>query len=207
MSDAHVLRKLIPSALATWGVAFFSLAVIVAGNAHDLLARYGLISSTTIVHNQLKHGVSGGLVKLDSFTFTDTVVNFMLWGVVGLVSFSVFQSILRASKYIKYEEEVGSNEYVHPASFKRDNYWSSILLDALFSFLLLALFVGGAILYVLKVYPYGIRHTGLLLLDTRLAHIKDFVLGALAIFVSSYVLFIVLQLVIRHHQASEIEEL
>lgn len=196
-------RAIVPSRLETWGVAFFSLVFVLLGSAHDLLQRYGLISSSHVVHDQLSKGVGQGLQKLDSYSFTQNATTFVVWGLVGLVSFSIFQTVWRASQRLKYEQEVSSNEYIHPANFNRQNYWRTIVVDLGLSLVFTALLLVSLGFYALRALPYATHHVGRFLLQLNLGNLKDLALGLVVGFASTYVLYVVWKISVWHHRASQ----
>lgn len=196
------IRSFIPSSTETGGVAFVALLVVLLGNAKDLLNHYGLASSSKVVQAHIGSKVGDGLGKLDHFSLTTSVVTFAIWGVVGLIAFSVLQAALRVSGEVKYEEEVSSNQYVHPAGFSRQGFWRQIVISALISFGLLLLLAVVAVLYLVYFLPHGFTYARRFLLNASLLGVGDLLLGLLIVSVGTYILYFCLKLVIWHHRAA-----
>ena len=194
--------RIIPTRIETLGVAFFSLVFLLLGNAHDLLQRYGLISSSQIVHDQLGKGVGQGLQKLDSYSFTQNATTFIVWGLVGLISFSIFQTIWRASQRLKYQQEVSSNQYIHPANFNRHSYWRSISMDLGLSLIFTALLLTGLAVYLLRALPYATHHVGRFLLQLNVTNLADLAIGLAVGFLATYLLYVLWKITVWHHRAS-----
>ena len=199
----HKQRTVWPSALETWGVAFFALVIIVLGNTQDLLQRYNLISSSRVVHDQLSKGVTHGLRTLDSFAVTQNATTFIVWGLVGLITFSVIQTIWQTSQRVQYEEAVSSNEFIHPQNFNRTTYWQVILTNLVLSIAFLALFFVLAVVYVLFVFPFATHHVGHFLLRPGFSNIPDLLVGLFVGFVSTYALYVAWKLVVWHRRAGQ----
>lgn len=195
-------RSLIPSSTETGGIAFAALLVVLLGNAKGLLNHYGLALSAEVVKSHIGSKVGDGLSKLDHFSLTGSVVTFAIWGVVGLITFSVLQAVLWVSSEVKYEEEVSSDQYVHPAGFSRQGFWRQIFISALMSFGLLILLAAAVILYLLYALPYGLTYARRFLLHASLFGIGDLLLGLSVVFVGTYTLYICLKLVVWHHRAA-----
>lgn len=194
----------LPSALETGGIVFLSIMILLVGNAKDLLERYGLLSSSQIVKDRLAHGVDHGLTKLDSFRATNGVVTFVVWGAVGLVTFSFVQALLRASNQIRYEKQLSSNEYVHPANFNRRAYWRQIVRNGLVSFLLLACLVVALLFYIALMIPLSFLHARRFLLQPSAAHISELVIGLVVLAASTYIVYALLKITVIHHRRSVI---
>ena len=193
----------LPSSLETWGVAFFSVVIAVLGNTHDLLQRYGLISSSRIVHDQLGKGVSQGLHTLDSFAVTQNATTFIVWGLVGLVTFSIIQTIWHTSQRVQYEEAVSSNAYIHPQNFTRRAYWRSIVTDLCLTIAFSALVFVVAVVHVLFAFPFATHHVGHFLLQISISNIPDLLTGLAVGFIATYALYAAWKLALWHHRAGQ----
>jgi hypothetical protein len=196
------LSRLFPSAPEVWGIAFATLVLLLIGNGKDLLQRYGLVQSSQVVKNQLGHGIGSGLGILDSFTVTRSIVNFALWGVVGLIAFSFVHTLLTASNRLQEEKELSSNAYVHPEGFRRDSFWHHIVLHTVTSFGLLVLSAAVIVTYLFWVFPRSSARAGRFLLHLTPGHVTDLLIGLVSLFIGTYVVYVVLKLALRHHRVS-----
>jgi hypothetical protein len=198
------LPKLFPSSTETAGIAFVSLLIVLLGNGKDLLERYGLLNSSQLVQKQLGNQVGSGLGKLDTFKFTDSVVSFAVWGVVGLISFSLLQAVLRTSNQIKYHKAVGSNRYVHPANFTRERFWRHIVIDTALSFGFLLLIVATVVFYFTYTLPKGFTHARRFLLHVSVTRVGDLLLGLVMVFVGTYLVYAAVRLALRHYHTTRV---
>jgi hypothetical protein len=192
-------RQLFLSTFELWCIALVSLALLIAGSAQVFLERYGLIGSSAEIHRQLTSQVSSGLSVLDSFTVTPAVVTFITWGLIGLVLFSVIQAAARASGIVRFERDLSSNRYVHPQNFDRATYWRRIVTDTLLSFVLLALLVAAAVMYVVFAVPVSFVYVQRFLLHVSLPHTLDLLAGLFTIFVGTTALYWLIKLAAWHH--------
>lgn len=192
-------RQLLLSAFELWCVALVSLGLLIVGNARIFLERYGLIGSSAEIHRQLTSQVSSGLSVLDSFTVTPALVTFITWGMIGLVLFSIIQAAVRASGIVRLERDLSSNRYVHPQNFDRGVYWKRIATDAVLSFVLLALLVAAAVMYVVFAVPVGFAYVQRFLLHISLPHTFDLLAGLFTIFVGTALLYWLIKLAVWHH--------
>jgi hypothetical protein len=196
-------NPLLPSVYEYWYLGLASLAVLIAGNAKVLLQHFGLINSSGVVGERVSDTVGSGLRVLDTFNATPGVVTFITWGVIGLILFSLVQTFVRASGYIEFEREVGSNRFVHPANFSRRRYWRTILLHAFLSFGLIILLLIYAALYVLFVVPVASLYLQRVLIVSDPSRLLDL---ALCIFVTgagTFVLYFILKAVLWQHRISQ----
>lgn len=196
------IRTLIPSSTDVGAAIFLTLLILLVGNAHDLLQRYGLLSSSQVVNSQLHHVVGSGLGWLDSKQATTNIVTFAIWGVVGLVAFSLVQTLLRATGKIRYEKEFSTNRYVHPSEFRSDSFWRQVGTSMVVSMLLIILSVVSLLLYILAALPASFTFARRLLLQPSIAHIGDFAVGFLGLFGCTLVVYLLLRLTVRQHRSS-----
>lgn len=193
----------LPNGAELIGTTFATFLIVLLGNGKDLLDRYGLSSSSAVVRQNIGNSFGSGLTKLDSFRFTNGVVTFGIWAIVGLVSLSVLQAILRVSSEVSYDKEVGSSHYVHPNNFSRTKYWRQILLNALFSFGSLLLLVLMAGVYLFAVLPRGFLYARRFLLHITVPGIGYLLAGLAIVFIGTLALYICIKLVMVHHRYSK----
>ena len=85
--------------------------------------------------------ISNILYWLDSFEMANSVATFLFWGGVGFVLYIGVSAVIGMTKEVSYEQELGSDEYVHPATKSRKDIISAeitgaVLLGACFVLLL-----------------------------------------------------------------------
>jgi len=195
-------RLIIPTTFELWCVACCAAALLLAGNAKLLLEHYNLISSSTVVGQELSDRFTSGLGVLDSFSLTPGLVTFTVWGAIGLIVFSLAQAVLRASNALHYERDLGSNRYVHPESFSRERYWQRVAQDSLASFGLLCLLAVAGGFYLLCIVPVSFFYLQGFLLHLSLSRLMNALLGIFTAFAGTLGLYIILKLVLWHHRRS-----
>jgi hypothetical protein len=176
---------------------------LILGDAKTFLQHYDLISSSVVVRDQLSNTLGNSLGVLDSLSFTPGLVTFITWSLIGLVTFSTVQALVRASGVIEYERELGSNRYVHPQNFSQKSYWRHIVADALASFGLSVSLVVVATLYVVFVVPTGLTYTQQFIVHASLAHLLNLLLGMLTILIGTGLLYLLLKVVVWHHRYTQ----
>jgi hypothetical protein len=98
------------------------------------------------------------LLRVDQLSFTNSVVTFMLWGVVGIVVYGLVSSLLRALAKVELGHELASEKYVHPETFSRAKFWREELLISATSALGLVLLVAMTVLVVFTILPTATIH-------------------------------------------------
>jgi hypothetical protein len=154
------------------------------------------------VHDQLAHRVASGLDVLDNFTFTPAIVTFVTWGLIGLVLFSLVQSLMRASGTLQFERDLSSNRYIHPQNFKRSTFWRHIIIDTTISFALLAVLAASAIMYLLFIVPVGFAYVQRVLVQFSLSNMLVCLVGAFTIFSGTLLLYLLLKITVVHYRFS-----
>lgn len=195
-------NPLIPSMYELWYVILTSAALLVVGCAHVFLERYDLIGSSSVVRAQFSNAVGNGLGALDAFSFTATAITFIVWGAIGLAVFSLIHAFARASNAWRFQHELSSNRYIHPANFNRKIYWQNVVRHTVMSFVLLALLIIGVLLYLLIVIPISFYYTQHFLIHSSLINLWSLAVGAVTIFAGTFVMYVLLKAVIWQHRAS-----
>lgn len=177
-----------------------TLFVILLGNTKQLIEYYGLSTSGQIIKQNTSQAVATGLGKLDQFSFTDKVVTFMVWAIIGVLCFSIVQVIARFYRDFEIEEEVSSNRYIHPATFVRAVFWRQVILD--FIGLLFCLVVLGAALYCLLAYvlPVTLTYTSTFLTGITVIHFGGFILGFVMLYGWLFVLTVIVKTLVNRHR-------
>ena len=104
--------------------SFLLLAVMLP----TLFNRYNTFGAGEVLRSGAGGVVGRFLLHIDQLSFTNNVVTFLLWGVVGMLVYGLVSSIVRAFAKAELNRELAGDEYVHPASFSRKKYWHEELL-------------------------------------------------------------------------------
>ncbi len=196
------LRLLWPNAIELWYVVFTSFAIVMAGNGKLMLEKAGLIGSAHLIGAQVSTKLLWGSNLLDTFRFTASAVSLIFWGATGLIIYSALQAMVTSLRDFEFRRDFDSNRYIHPQGFTHSGYWKQVIADAIFGFVLLALFAIGAFAYVAAAVPDSFAYFHRFILQPSLSTSLYLVLSFVITFVATLVLYILLKLVIRHHQAS-----
>ena len=92
--------------------AIISVLVFVA----SLTGSGGPYAVKQTLGTSINGSVSNVLHWLESFEKANSFVTFLFWGAVGLVLYIIISSLLSMSKEVAYEQDLGSDDYVHPAA-------------------------------------------------------------------------------------------
>jgi hypothetical protein len=183
-------------------VGIATLAVLIAGNAKALLEHFGLISSSDVVGDRVSTTVGSGLKVIDAFSATPGLVTFITWGIIGLILFSLVQAFIRASGEIEFEREVGSSRFIHPANFRRDRYWRTILFNAFLSFGLIVFLLISIVLYILFVVPIASLYLQRFLILSTASRLLALLVSLFIISVGTFALYCILKAVLWQYRAS-----
>jgi hypothetical protein len=199
--SGHIdITRIVPTLFEMLSLLLLAVGIIVLGNTKQLLDYYGLSSSDQLIKHSTSHAIASGLGKLDTFSFTDKVVTFLVWAVIGVLCFSVVQMIGRFYREFQDEEQVSSNHYIHPATFVRAAFWRRVILD--FLGLLLCLVALGAALYGMLAYvlPIALTYTRAFLTGISLVHFGGFLLGFFMLYGWLFVLTVIPKLLVNRHR-------
>jgi len=201
------VRQLLPGSIELGYVALVVCVLLAVGNAKLILERAGLISSAALIGQQVSTKATWGLNVLDTFRFTASVVNLIVWGATGLIIYSTLQAVVRGLRSVAYARDFDSKRYIHPQNFTHSEYWRQVVADAVLSFVLLALLALGAILYVVVVVPASFAYIQRFILKPGLTTALDPLISIVVAFIGTTVLYLLLKLVIHHYRVSTVEEL
>jgi hypothetical protein len=200
------LSQLLPNGIELGYIALTVCVLVIAGSAKLVLERVGLISSATLIGQQVTTRATWGLGVLDTLRFTASVINLIVWGATGLIIYSALQAVVRGLRTIQYERDFDSQRYVHPQNFTRKAYWRQVVVDTFLGFILLVLLVTMAILYTVVIVPASFSYMQRFILKPGLTTVLDPILGLGVAFVGTIALYLIFKLVVRHHRVSAIEE-
>lgn len=181
------LRQLLPTSYELIGGFFLTIAIIFFANSKQLLNYYGLQSSDNLIKSSAGHVATDFLKSLDSLSATDGVVTFLIWAVVGIICFGIVEAIARAYSELKFENDLSSRQYVHPATFTKLKFWRGVLVDSLsLGFGLIVLLVSVLVL-TLFLIPLGLAYSRVFLFDVSVANALYMLLG-IAVTLAGWVL-------------------
>ena len=177
-----------------------TIIILLVGNTQELLDYYGLSGTKHVIKQSAGHAISTGLGKIDTFSFTDKVVTFMVWALIGVLCFSVVQVIARIYREIEEEEKLSSNRYVHPKTFTRGVFWRRVALDFLGVVVGLALLIGGLYCLLAYVLPIALTYTQSFLTGVSVVHAGSLVVGFFMLYGWTLILAIVLKYIVNRHR-------
>ena len=165
MAQKSKLAKILPTSFELVSFLLLAALILLLGNSYQMLNYFGLEQSGETLHASAGNAVTAGLSKLDNFAFTSQVVTFLIWAIVGVFCFSIVRGIAHMYSEVKFDNDLSSSRYVHPATFTKARFWKRVGMD--FAVLVAALSLTVAVLYGLLAY----------LLPVSLAYTRSFVLG------------------------------
>lgn len=93
-----------------------------------IFGQYNTYGTSEVLRSGAGSVLGKFLLRIDQLSFTNNIVTFLLWGVVGMVVYGLISSVIRALAKAEQERELASDEYVHPAAFSRAKFWHEELL-------------------------------------------------------------------------------
>lgn len=199
------LGQLRPNSIELWYVGFISCTLLLIGNGKLLLERAGLVTSADLIGSKVSTKVLWGTNWFDNFRFTASIINLIIWGATGLVIYSALQSVVRSLRIIAYDRDFDSQLYVHPQGYTHERYWKQVVMDTIFGFMLMAIFVVCCIGYVFIALPDSFIYVEKFILAPGLHTAIDPFLGLDIACVGTGIVYLLLKLVIRHHRISTSE--
>ncbi|HET6925162.1 MAG TPA: hypothetical protein VFH39_05000 [Candidatus Saccharimonadales bacterium] len=182
------------------GLLFVALMILLLGNTQQLLEYYGFDTSGQVIKQGAHQAIASGLSKLDGLSFTDRVVTFVVWALIGVVCFSLVQLIGRVYHDFEEEEKVSSNRYVHPSTFRRADFWKQVALDFIVATISLGLLVAGVVLLFAYVLPVALSYSESFLTHASLSHFINFLVGFFMVYVWSLVLAVIFKYYLHRHR-------
>jgi hypothetical protein len=152
MHRSPLLRTL-PNVIELIYILFVTCVLTLVGNAQLIAERIGLMGSANFISQQASTKVTPGFDTLRSFRFISETVELLIWGGIGLIAYSVLEALIRARRIARYHPSLDSSVHIQPQHVSHVATWRPILSDAVYSFVLLFLFLlvcGG---YVILATP------------------------------------------------------
>lgn len=138
-------------------VCFFIAAV------PTILRHFHLTQAQTLLLDKIGREVGKLLSLLDSFSFTNTVVTFLFWGVVGIVIYGLTTALVRLWQAGEEEKELASDEYIHPNGFSRTHFWRQVIEKEAYSVAVLMAELIVICALVFWAFPSGLMRVDALL--------------------------------------------
>lgn len=128
------INKIVPARAELLFCAFLTLVLGLLSATPQLLSILGLTTAARTLQESASDTIGVGLSKLDSYSLTTTVVTFLVWAVIGLLTLSILQAVGHALHEVDENSRVSSNAYIHPSNFNRKGFWRAVILTGLGSF-------------------------------------------------------------------------
>ncbi len=158
-------QKIRPGVFELVSSALAAILVLMAALLPTFIAQHQLFTVENAVLSQMAHWLTKILVGIDSMKFSATIVTFLFWGLIGLVTYGVIMGFVRFWQHAEAVEEIVSEEFVHPAGFNAKHYWRTLALreGVNIAVILLTLFCASLVAFVLL--PAATVHARTLVLE------------------------------------------
>ncbi len=152
------LRNALPSPIDAAYVAVVVLIVLGVALLPTILAQYNLLGARDMLATDIGSWFNRVLMRIDSLSFTDTVVTFLFWCIVGIFVYAIVNGLTHIVENVERERELFSNEYVHPLDASRKEMWREKIFVSVFSFFSLAIFIGLVAVIIFVLLPTTTLH-------------------------------------------------
>ncbi len=146
--------------------ATIALLILLVLLLPTILDTYNLLGADEALQSGLGNAINTVLIGIDRLSFTNSVVTFMFWGVVGMIVYGFVSSLLRTLQKAELERELVSDDYVHPAAFTRTKFLREELVTSATTFVTFLLFVIVTSVLVLQLLPTTTLHLRSLMTST-----------------------------------------
>lgn len=194
------LKKLTPSKAEVVFCGFLAVTLGLLSNTKLLLATQGLTTAAHSIGTSAQAAVTTGLAWLDTYELTTTVVTFMVWALIGLMTLSIIQAFGHALYQFDEKSRLSSNAYVHPSNFNRKKFWHVVLITSLGSFAVAAVSLVYIVIFCLYLLPISSLYIGAYLSEFKLVDLPYALLGFALLFVSVLGLNVCARLLRFRHQ-------
>lgn len=201
----HSLRQLLPTSFECGYLMLVTVIITLLGSGRILLERVGMINSADLLSQQVSTKITASINSFDTFRFTGSVVNGIIWLGTGLIVYSMIQAILRSMRIVAYEREFNSAHYVHPTSFTRQAYIRQVAVDTILGFLLLAALAVSISLYAVVALPTSFAYMRHFIVHTSFSTAFEPLISLAVAFIATSVVYFLLKLVVRHHRIRSVE--
>jgi len=139
--------------------SFLLLAVMLP----TIFNRYNTFGAGEVLRSGAGGVLGRFLLHIDQLSFTNNVVTFLLWGIVGMLVYGLVSSLVRAFAKAELNRELAGDEYVHPASFSRKKYVQEELLISAVTITSFAVFLAVVATLMLDMLPMATKHLRLVI--------------------------------------------
>lgn len=160
---------------------------------------YNLVGARRMLETGIGNFVGTVLASVDQWSFTNSIVTFMFWGMIGMVVYAFVSSLIRAMQKAEEERELASDEYVHPADFSRTKFWLEELLESAITFLTFVVFVLVSTFVLLQLLPTVTVHLRSLITSTDNSELLPVVASIALLFIGACIIMLTYKLW-RHRQ-------
>lgn len=137
-------------------VSVFSLIALILFNI-DTLLRYlaGEGQESYVFFNERITTVTDSFVGyISDFLFTPNIATFVLWGVLGFISYVAVELFFDTTKDLKDTVNVAVS-YVHPKNFKQSSYWIRFFLHGVAAIFIVFVLLYWIFLILTKFIPFA----------------------------------------------------
>lgn len=159
-------RKIRPGTFDVIVCALVTLFVLVAAILPTLVTKYQLFTVENEVLARMAHWLTTVLVGIDNMEFSATIVTFLFWGFIGLITYGIIMGLVHFWQRAEEAGVVASDHFVHPAGFSRNHYWQTIALGE------------GVNIVVLLVLSVCLSLVAFVLLPATTVHIRALILNS-----------------------------
>lgn len=139
------------------GVIVFFLITI-----PTMIRHFELTQAQTVLLDKVGHNTQKILSRLDSLSFTNTVVTFLFWGLIGILIYGLTTALVRFWQAGEEDKELASDEYVHPTGFSRRRFWKQIIEKEVFSAAILTAELIVICAAIFWAFPFGLMRVQVL---------------------------------------------
>lgn len=158
-------QKIRPNGFDTIIGTLIILMVLVVALLPTIVIKHQLFTVENAVLAQLAHGFTAVLTGIDSMKFSATIVTFLLWGLVGLITYGIIMGIIRFWQHTETLKEMVSEEFVHPAEFSTKRYWRTLALREGVNIAVILLGLACVSIVVFALLPAATVHARTLVLN------------------------------------------
>lgn len=178
------LKKLTPSKAEVAFCGFLAVVLGLLSNTQLLLSTQGLTTAAHSLDSGAREAIASGLAWLDTYELTTTVVTFLVWALIGLLTLSIIQAFGHVLYEFDEKSRLSSNAYIHPSNFNRKKFWHAVYVTSLGSFAVAASALIYIVIFCLYLLPISSLYISAYFNEFKLADLPYTLLGFALLFVS-----------------------
>ncbi len=152
------IRNALPSSIDAAYCAIGVLAVLGITLLPTVLTQYNLLGVREALTTDVGMWFTRLLARIDNLSFTDTVVTFLFWCIVGIFVYAIVNGLTHIVETVERERELFSNEYVHPLATSRRDMWHEKIFVSVSSFFSMMLFIAVITVIIFVLLPTTTLH-------------------------------------------------